>query len=319
MTLKTIEDYDKAIAESDNRLAELEEKLNEAYAQQDAKNTERAKELLKHLVTHKVLAYFDNHLTLTNPVNGNNVLSFTLPTNGSARMYTIEHIVRDQSFENNLKVLTTLIETIKRLHFMLISPYTYGSYTLIKRYDAYNNYIESIIKQKDDIVTTVKDPNLTIEDYLKIQGQELDKNYNWHTDLLILALFLDVTFKSGYRMVAPYTHGYTASWDGKEIYSTKKDWIGDLVGRLYGAIEPTNAFFDDLEDKLVKELAKDLPPEKPIVNHPYSWTPTSAIWLADFKNAFRRRTGGNHQNYNRDQEIITNRLNDIIKRLKVRH
>ena len=116
MTLKTIEDYEKTIAESDNRLAELEEELNEAYAQQDAKNTERAKELLKHLVTHKVLAYFDNHLTLTNPVNGNNVLSFTLPTNGSARMYTIEHIVRDQSFENNLKVLTTLIETIKRLH-----------------------------------------------------------------------------------------------------------------------------------------------------------------------------------------------------------
>lgn len=97
-------------------MAELEQKLEEAYTQQDAKNTERAKALLKHLVTHKALAYFDNHLTLTNPVNGNNVLSFTLPTNGSARMYTIEHIVRDQSFENNLKVLTTLIETIKRLH-----------------------------------------------------------------------------------------------------------------------------------------------------------------------------------------------------------
>lgn len=116
MALKTIEDYEKAIAESDRRLAELDEKLNEAYAQQDAKNDKRAKELLRHLVTHKVLAYFDNHLTLTNPVNGNNVLSFTLPTNGSARMYTIEHIVRDQTFENNLKVLTTLIETIKRLH-----------------------------------------------------------------------------------------------------------------------------------------------------------------------------------------------------------
>ena len=89
---------------------------------------------------------------------------------------------------------------------MLISPQTYGSYTLIKRYDAHNNYIDSTIKQRDDIVTTVKDPSLTIEDYLKIQGQELDKNYNWHTDLLILALFLDVTFKSGYSMVAPYTH-----------------------------------------------------------------------------------------------------------------
>ena len=118
MTLKTIEDYEKAIAESDNRLAELEEKLNEAYAQQDAKNTERAKELLKHLVTHKVLAYFDNHLTLTNPVNGNNVLSFTLPTNGSARMYTIKHIARDQAFEDNLKVLTTLVKLIKRLHYL---------------------------------------------------------------------------------------------------------------------------------------------------------------------------------------------------------
>lgn len=116
MTLKTIEDYENAITESNKRLAELEEKLNEAYAQRDAKNTERAKELLKYIVARKVLAYFDNHLTLTNPVNGNNVLSFTLPTNGSARMYTIEHIVRDQSFETNLKVLTTLIQTIKCLH-----------------------------------------------------------------------------------------------------------------------------------------------------------------------------------------------------------
>jgi hypothetical protein len=118
MTLETIEDYEKAIAESDNRLAELEQKLEEAYTQQDAKNTERAKALLKHIVTHKALAYFDNHLTLTNPVNGNNALSFTLPTNGSARMYTIEHIVRDQSFEDNLKVFTTLVKLIKRLHYL---------------------------------------------------------------------------------------------------------------------------------------------------------------------------------------------------------
>ena len=95
--------------------------------------------------------------------------------------------------------------------------------------------------------------------------------------------------------------------------------IDDLVGQLYGAIEPTNAFFDDLEGKLVKELAKELPPEKPIVDHPYSWTPTSAIWLADFKNAFRRGTGGNHQHFNRDQETITNRLNDIVERLQSHH
>ena len=134
MTLKTIEDYEKAIAESDNRLAELEEKLEEAYTQQDAKNTERAKALLKYLVTHKALAYFDNHLTLTNPVNGNNALSFTLPTNGSARMYTIEHIVRDQSFENNLKVLTTLIETIKRLHDLCQNEET------LKGFHAQTNY-----------------------------------------------------------------------------------------------------------------------------------------------------------------------------------
>lgn len=202
---------------------------------------------------------------------------------------------------------------------MLISPQTFNSYSLTKHYDAYNNYIESIIKQNDDTITTVNDPKLSIKDYLSYRGQELDTNYNWHTDLLTLALFLDVTFKSGYSMVAPYTHGFTASWNGREIYSTKREWIDDLVGRLYGAIEPTNAFFDDLEDKLVKELAKELPPEKPIVDHPYSWTPTSAIWLADFKNAFRRGTGGNHQHFNRDQKTITNRLNDIVERLQSHH
>ena len=204
---------------------------------------------------------------------------------------------------------------------MLISPYTYGSYTLIKRYDAYNNYIESIIKQRDDIVTTVKDPSLTIEDYLNIQGQELDRNYNWHTDLLVLALFLDVTFKSGYNMVAPYTHGFTTRWNDKEIYSTKREWIDDLVGQLYKAIEPTDAFFDELETKLVEELAKDLPPYKPVVDHPYSWSTTSGMWLADFKNAFRygRSENANYQHYNPNHQAVVNRLNDIIERLKARH
>lgn len=202
---------------------------------------------------------------------------------------------------------------------MLISPQTYGSYTLIKRYDAYDNYIDSIIKRRDDVITTLKDPDLTVEDYLKIQGQELDKNYNWHTDLLILALFLDVTFKSGYSMVAPYTHGFTARWDDKEIYSTKREWLGDLVGKLYKAIEPTDTFFDELEAKLVDELAKELPPYKPVVDHPYSWSTTSGMWLSDFKNAFRYGRSGNYRNYNPDHESITNRLNDIVERLKARH
>ena len=110
---------------------------------------------------------------------------------------------------------------------MLISPQTFNSYSLTKHYDAYDNYIESTIKQNDDVVTTVKDPSLTIEDYLKIQGQELDTNYNWHTDLLTLALFLDVVFKSGYSMVAPYTHGFTARWDGKK--STQPNENGSVT------------------------------------------------------------------------------------------
>lgn len=155
MTLKTIEDYEKAIAESDNRLAELEEKLNEAYAQQDAKNTERAKELLKHLVTHKVLAYFDNHLMLTNPVNGNNVLSFTLPTNGSARMYTIEHIVRDQSFENNLKVLTTLIETIKRLHNLCQNEEAFNGFHAQTTYHLISDWM-TLKLERGNITLTLK-------------------------------------------------------------------------------------------------------------------------------------------------------------------
>lgn len=203
---------------------------------------------------------------------------------------------------------------------MLISPQTFNSHTLIKHYDAYNNYVKSVIKQNDDIVTTLKDPTLTVKDYLKIQNQELDTNYNWHTDLLTLALFLDVTFKSGYSMVAPYTHGFTARWDGREIYSTKEEWIDDLVGKLYKAIEPTNAFFDELETKLVEELAKDLPPYEPVVDHPYSWSTTSGMWLAGFKNAFRygRSENANYQHYNPNHQAVANRLNDIVERLKAR-
>jgi hypothetical protein len=155
MALKTIEDYENAIAESNSRLAELEQKLEEAYTQQDAKNTERAKALLKHLVTHKALAYFDNHLTLTNPVNGNNVLSFTLPTNGSARMYTIEHIVRDQSFENNLKVLTTLIETIKRLHDLCQSEETLKGFHAQTTYHLISDWM-TLKLERGNITLTLK-------------------------------------------------------------------------------------------------------------------------------------------------------------------
>lgn len=204
---------------------------------------------------------------------------------------------------------------------MLISPQTFNSYSLTKHYNAYDNYIESVIKQNDDTITTVNDPKLSIKDYLSYRGQELDTNYNWHTDLLTLALFLDVTFKSGYSMVAPYTHGFTARWDGKEIYSTKREWIDDLVGQLYKAIEPTDTFFDELEAKLVKELAKDLPPYKPVVDHPYSWSTTSGMWLSDFKNAFRygRSGNANYQNYNPNHQAVAKQLNDIVERLKARH
>ena len=202
---------------------------------------------------------------------------------------------------------------------MLISPQTFNSYSLTKHYDAYNNYIESVIKQNDDVITTIKDSKLSIKDYLNSQGQELDTNYNWHTDLLTLALFLDVTFKSGYSMVAPYTHGFTASWNGREIYSTKREWIDDLVGQLYKAIEPTDAFFDELETKLVEELTKDLPPYKPVVDHPYSWSTTSGMWLSDFKNAFRYGRSGNYQNYNPNNQVVADKLNDIVERLKARH
>lgn len=159
MTLETIEDYEKAIAESDKRLAELDKKLNEAYVQQDAKNTERAKELLKYIVTHKVLAYFDNHLTLTNSVSGNNVLGFTLPTNDSARMYTIEHIVRDQSFENNLKVLTTLIQTIKRLHDLCQNEETLKGFHAQTTYHLISDWITLKLERGNTTLTLKVDLN----------------------------------------------------------------------------------------------------------------------------------------------------------------
>lgn len=194
MTLETIEDYEKAIAASNKRLEELERKLEEAYAQQDAKNTERAKKLLKHLVARKVLAYFDNHLTLTNPVSENNVLSFTLPTNGSARMYAIEHIVRDQSFENNLKVLTTFIQTIKRLHNLCQNEETLNGFHAQTTYHLVSDWMTIKLERGNTTVTLKVDlENHQCQGHVTIENNldnvptpilsAIDKNIDLRIDL----------------------------------------------------------------------------------------------------------------------------------------
>ena len=118
MALKTIEDYENAIAESNEHMEELEQKLNKAYAEQNAENNKRAKDLRKQLIRNNTLSKFLNQPTIINTSDGGNTLTFILPPDNALCMYTIKHITCDQAFEDNLKVLTTLVKLIKRLHYM---------------------------------------------------------------------------------------------------------------------------------------------------------------------------------------------------------
>lgn len=135
MALKTIEDYESAIAESNERIEKLELKLNEAYAEQNAENNKRAKDLRKQLIRDNTLSKFLNQPTVVNTSDGGNALTFIAPPDDALCMYTIKHIARDQAFEDNLKVLTTLVKLIKRLHYLCQDHESLKSFRLQATYN----------------------------------------------------------------------------------------------------------------------------------------------------------------------------------------
>ena len=173
MTLKTIEDYEKAIAESDNRLAELEQKLNEAYAEQNAENNKRAKDLRKQLIRNNTLSKFLNQPTIVNANDGGNTLTFILPPDNALCMYTIKHITRDQAFEDNLKVLTTLVKLIKRLHYICQDNESFKGFRLQATYNLVSTWMtfkldrENVaLELKVDLDTCKSQGRLIIENNL---------------------------------------------------------------------------------------------------------------------------------------------------------
>ena len=141
MTLETIEDYENAIAESNKRIEELEQKLNEAYAEQNAENSKRAKDLRKQLIRNNTLSKFLNQPTIVNANDGGNTLTFILLPDNALCMYTIKHIARDQAFEDNLKVLTTLVKLIKRLHYMRQDNETLKGFRLQATYNLVSTWM----------------------------------------------------------------------------------------------------------------------------------------------------------------------------------
>lgn len=141
MALKTIEDYENAITESNKRIEELEQKLNEAYAEQNTENSKRAKDLRKQLIRNNTLSKFLNRPTIVNANDGGNTLTFILPPDDSLCMYTIKHITRDQAFEDNLKVLTTLVKLIKRLHYLCQDHESLKSFRLQATYNLVSTWM----------------------------------------------------------------------------------------------------------------------------------------------------------------------------------
>lgn len=141
MALKTIEDYENAIAESNERIEKLELKLNEAYAEQNAENDKRAKDLRKQLIRNNTLSKFLNQPTIVNTNDGGNALTFILPPDNALCMYTIKHITRDQAFEDNLEVLTTLVKLIKRLHYICQEHESFKGFRLQETYNLVSTWV----------------------------------------------------------------------------------------------------------------------------------------------------------------------------------
>lgn len=141
MALKTIEDYENAIAESNERIEKLELELNEAYAKQNTENNKRAKDLRKQLIRNNTLSKFLNQPTIVNANDGGNTLTFILPPDNALCMYTIKHIARDQAFEDNLKVLTTLVKLIKRLHYICQDNESFKGFRLQVTYNLVSTWV----------------------------------------------------------------------------------------------------------------------------------------------------------------------------------
>ena len=173
MALKTIEDYENAIAESNERIEKLELKLNEAYAEQNAENNKRAKELRAQLIRNNTLSKFLNQPTVVNNNDGSDTLTFILPPDNALCMYTIKHIARDQAFEDNLKVLTTLVKLIKRLHYICQDNENFKGFRLQATYNLVSTWVtfkldheNVVLELKVDLDTHKSQGRIVIENNL---------------------------------------------------------------------------------------------------------------------------------------------------------
>ena len=133
------------------------------------------------------------------------------------------------------------------------------TYRYSKLFDYEGNLTHINILKDDKKIDQVKSKRFSLIKYLEKQGITVDKNEEFNTDILKLAMIYNVEFPVVYTMTAPYTHKYCVSAynchyirKGYCESVTANDWYNELPTVLYKYMLKNHPDFD------YKELLEEI-------------------------------------------------------------
>lgn len=142
---------------------------------------------------------------------------------------------------------------------MKITKEEFKTYRYSKVYDYEGNLTHINIIKDDKKIDQVKSKRFSLIKYLEKQGITVDKNEEFNTDILKLAMIYNVEFPVVYTMTAPYTHKYCVSAYNchyiRKAYCesvTANDWYNELPTVLYKYMLKNHPDFD------YKELLEEI-------------------------------------------------------------
>ena len=134
---------------------------------------------------------------------------------------------------------------------MKITKNELKTYRYAKLFDYEGNLTHINIIKDDKIIDQVKSKRFSLIKYLEKQDITLDKNEDFNTDILKLAMIYNVDFPVVYTMTAPYTHEYCISSHKSDYIHeeycepiTSDEWYYELPTLLYEYMLKNHPDFD---------------------------------------------------------------------------
>lgn len=173
---------------------------------------------------------------------------------------------------------------------MIITKDELKKYRYSKLFDYEGNLTHINIVKDDKIIDQVKSKRFSLIKYLEKQGITVDKNEEFNTDILKLAMIYNVDFPVVYTMTAPYTHeycipSYRCDYIEKAYCEsvTAKDWYNELPTKLYKYMLRNHPDFDykELQEKIKLKIKNN--EIKEVNGSTYRGQPTSDEALQTLK------------------------------------